>query len=64
MEQLHAIQGGQRGEQTGMKTHGQQVPQSTFIESLATYIHKMPQSLFIVPQGSKLHTEESLKAPV
>lgn len=38
VEQLHAVQWGQRSEQAGMKAHGQQVPQPTLIKSLCTCI--------------------------
>lgn len=38
VEQLHAVQWGQRSEQAGMKAHGQQVPQPTLIESFCTYM--------------------------
>lgn len=44
VEQLHAVEWGQRGEQAGVKTHGQQVPQSTLIKSLSTYTNKTPGS--------------------
>lgn len=44
VEELHAVEGGQRGEQAGMKTHGQQVPQSTLIKSLSTYKNTTPGS--------------------
>ncbi len=44
VEQLHAVERRQRGEQAGMKTHGQQVPQSTLIESLSTYTNTTPGS--------------------
>lgn len=39
VEQLHAVEGGQRGEQAGVKTHGQQVPQATLVEGLTAFTH-------------------------
>lgn len=39
MEELHAVQWGQRGEQAGVKAHRQEIPQSTLIKSLGTCTH-------------------------
>ena len=36
VQQLHAVQRGQGGEQAGVQTHGQQVPQAALIQGLAS----------------------------
>lgn len=59
VEQLHAVERGQGGEQAGVQTHGQQVPQSTLIESLSTYTNTTPGSRQL---GRCYSTDHSIKS--
>lgn len=61
MEQLHAVQWGQRSEQAGVKAHGQQVPQPTLIKSLCTCMKKgvaIFSLLFQAPFAHKIGTRD------
>lgn len=54
VQQLHAVEGGQGGEQTGVETHGQQVPEPTLIQSFSTWNNNNNTQLSLLLHSSSI----------
>lgn len=66
VEELHAVQRRQRGEQAGVEPHCQEIPEPTLIQSLGTFRHTtervcVENGRTVGPNGSQCHARVSLE---